>query len=131
MDMSKERKRDEGGQFEGEVTEQDILKVLNSADAPVLTASDIADELPVGDKAVYLRLRDMHDRGLVCRKEIGARAVAWWAKVEPRPEPATDDGLEKYRGMIETDKTAAELVEEARKKDREREERLMDVATDE
>jgi len=129
--MSNKRKRDEDGKFEGEVTEQDILKVLNSADAPVLTASGIADEVPVGDKAVYLRLRDMHDSGLVGRKEIGARAVAWWAKVEPRPEPATDDGFEKYRGMIETEKTAAELIEEAREKDREREERLMDVATDE
>lgn len=131
--MSEERERDEGGKFKDEVTEQDILKVLNSADTPVLTASDIADELPVGDKAIYLRLRDMHDRGLVGRKEIGARAVAWWAKVEPKPEVEGVEHLEAsdFRGMIETDKTAAELVKEAREKDREREERLMDVSSDE
>lgn len=131
--MSKERKRDEGGKFEGEVTEQDILRVLNRSEEPVLTASDIADELPVGDKAVYLRLRDMHDDHLVGRKKVGGRAVVWWAKVEPKPDIEGVEHLEAsdFRGMIETDKTAAELVEEAREKDREREERLMDVATDE
>jgi hypothetical protein len=130
--MSKERKRDEGGKFEGEVTEQDILRVLDRSEEPVLTASDIADELPVGDKAVYLHLRDMHDDGLVGRKKVGGRAVVWWAKVEPRPETGGEGrDLEEFRGILKTDKSAAELVEEVREADREREERLKNLATDE
>jgi len=128
--MPTERNRDGSGKFEEEVTEQDILKVFAGTDQPVLTASEIADELPVGDKAVYLRLKEMHDSELVNRKEVGARAVVWWAKVEPAPEPATDEGLDRYRGTLRTQKTAAELVDEAREKDREREERLKDSPDD-
>lgn len=131
--MSKKRRRDEGGKFEGEVTEQDILRVLDRSEEPVLTASEVADELPVGDKAVYLRLRDMHDDHLVGRKKVGGRAVVWWAEVEPRPEADDSEGrdIEEFRGMLETDKTAAELVDEAREADREREERLKNLAMDE
>jgi hypothetical protein len=130
--MSKERKRDEGGKFEGEVTEQDILRVLDRSEEPVLTASDISDELPVGDKAVYLRLRDMHDDGLLGRKKVGGRAVVWWAKVEPGPETGGEGReIEEFRGILKTDKSAAELVEESREADREREERLKNLATDE
>jgi len=128
--MSKERPRDESGKFEETVTEQDILKVFDRADEPVLTANDIADALPIGRDAVYRRLRDMHDKGLIGRKETGARAVAWWAKVEPAPDV---EGVEEmkagdFRGIVQSDKTARELIEESREKDREREERLMKVA---
>lgn len=131
--MSKERERDEDGKFEGEITEQDILRVLDSSGEPVLTASEVADELPVGDKAVYLRLRDMHADGIVGRKKVGGRAVVWWAKVEPRTELDDPEGrdIEEFRGTLETDKSAAELVEEARETDREREERFKNLATDE
>ncbi|XGI84722.1 hypothetical protein ACEU6E_10870 (plasmid) [Halorutilales archaeon Cl-col2-1] len=82
--MSTERTRDEGGKFEEKVTEQDILKLFDRADEPVLTASDLADALPIGRDAVYRRLRDMHEEDLVGKKKAGANAVVWWAKVAPR-----------------------------------------------
>ena len=131
--MSRHTKRGEGGQFEGDVSEQEILEAFDRADAPVMTAKEVADELPIKKDAVVYRLNKMHENGLVGRKDAGASAVVWWAKVEPKPDVEGVEHLEAsdFRGMIETDKTAAELVEEAREKDREREERLMDVATDE
>lgn len=116
------------------MSEQEILEAFDRADAPVATAKEVADELPITKDAVGYRLNKMHDRGLVGRKDAGASAVVWWAKVEPKPDVDADvEDMEAsdFRGMIETDKTAAELVDEAREKDREREERLMDVATDE
>ncbi len=129
--MSRHTKRGEGGRFEGEVSENDILGTFDRTDAPVMTAKEIANELPIKKDAVVYRLNKMHESGLVGRKDAGASAVVWWAKVEPRPEPVTNDGIEKYQGMLKTDKTAAELVKEAREKDREREDRLIELAGDE
>ncbi|XGI84206.1 hypothetical protein ACEU6E_02870 [Halorutilales archaeon Cl-col2-1] len=132
--MGGERPRREDGTFEKTVTEQDILKTLDSADAPIMTAKEIADELDASNVIVGERLKEMHDSGLVGRKKTGARAVAWWAKVKPQPEvdaDIEDMDASDFRGIIKTDKTAKQLVEEAREKDREREERLMDVAKNE
>lgn len=124
--MSRHTKRDdESGQFSGEVSEQNILKIFEKSDEPVLTASEVAEELPIKKDAVTYRLNKMHEKGLIGKKDAGARAVVWWSKVVSSPEPATEGGLEKYEGMLKTEKSAKELVEEAREKDREREERLL------
>jgi predicted transcriptional regulator len=82
MDMSEERRDD--GAFAETVSDQDVLFVFDAADEPILTAGEIAEALPVGPDAVYRRLRAMHEEGLVGRKKVGARAVAWWAEVAPR-----------------------------------------------
>lgn len=129
--MSRNTKRDEeSGQFAGEVSDREIIRVLESTDEPVMTAGEVAEHLPIGKDAVTYRLNKMHERGLVDRKDAGAHAVVWWSNVEPAPEPVSDS-LEKYRGTLDTEKTAAELVEEAREKDKEREERLSTPRTDE
>lgn len=82
-----EQQRDESGKFGEKVTDQDVLKMFDDADAPVLTAAEIADELPLSGSAVNSRLNRMREDGLVDRKETGARAVAWWATVAPRLSP--------------------------------------------
>lgn len=79
-----EQQRDEGGEFAEKVTDQDVLKVFDFADEPVLTASEVAAELPITREAVGRRLNRMREDELVDRKQTGARAVAWWATVAPR-----------------------------------------------
>jgi len=105
--MSSKRTRGEGGKFEEKVTEQDMLKVFDRADVPVLTASDLADVLPVGRDTVYRRLRDMNDEGLVGKKEAGARAVVWWAKVAPELSDEAKERVEEARKDIEEGNTVA------------------------
>ena len=73
-----ERKRNEQGQFADTVTEADLLACFDAADAPVLTATEIANELPIGRRGVTHRLEQLRERGLVGSKEAGARAVVWW-----------------------------------------------------
>jgi len=131
--MSRHTKRDEkSGKFEGEVTEQEILKALSHSSEPVLTAKEVSEELPIGSDAVTYRLKKMHEDGLVGRKEIGARAVAWWAKVEPILDDEHKDVEEMtagdFRGVLHSDKSDSEPLKESREKDREREKRLMKVA---
>lgn len=98
--------RDETGRFTETVTEQDILKVFDYEDDPALSAREVADGLRRFDKqltpeGVRNRLEEMHDAGLVERKEFGARAVGWWATVAPELDEATADRLDERKEVDE------------------------------
>jgi DNA-binding MarR family transcriptional regulator len=93
--MSENRPRREDGTFEEEVTEQEILKVFDYSDDPVLTAKEIADELDTTSVTVTRHLKEMLEDDLVGRKETGANAVAWWAKVAPRLSEETKKAVEE------------------------------------
>jgi predicted ArsR family transcriptional regulator len=83
------------------ISDQDILKVFDNTDDPFLTASEIADQLPVSRQAVNYRLDRMHEEGLVGRKKTGARAVGWWAKVAPRLSDESAERVERAREEID------------------------------
>ncbi|MHC3436528.1 hypothetical protein ACYJ1Y_00160 [Natrialbaceae archaeon A-gly3] len=76
--MSKDRSRGEGGTYEPEVSDEDLLDVFRESEKPVLTAKQVAGEVSIGRKAVLERLRGLEVRGVVERMEVGARAVVWW-----------------------------------------------------
>jgi repressor of nif and glnA expression len=91
--------RDDAGQFEETVTEQDILKMFDYEDDPVLTASEVADGLQrfgteITPEGVRNRLEQMAEKGMVSRKKLGARAVGWWAEVAPEIDTQTADTIE-------------------------------------
>lgn len=79
-----ETNRDDSGRFTETVTEQDILKAFDRADAPFLTAAELGEELSVSRQAANYRLKRMREDGLVDRKQTGARSAGWWATVAPR-----------------------------------------------
>lgn len=86
--------RDDAGRFEETVTEQDILKVFDYEDDPVLTAPEVAEGLQrfgkqLTPEGVRNRLEQMAEKGLVSRKKLGARAVGWWAEVAPELDTQT------------------------------------------
>ena len=86
--------RDDAGRFEETVTEQEILKVFDYEDDPVLTAPEVAEGLrrfgkEITPEGVRNRLDRMANKGLVSRKKLGARAVGWWAEVAPELDPET------------------------------------------
>ncbi len=85
--MSENQPRDEDGEFGEKVTEQDILKVFDAAADPFLTATEIADQLPISRQAVHHRLETMREKGTVDKKKTGARGAGWWATVAPRLDP--------------------------------------------
>lgn len=78
--MSEHRDRGDGE----EPTDQDILIAFDTADEPVLTASELAEQFPVSAEAIRQRLEQLHEEGAVGKKKTGARSVAWWAEVAPR-----------------------------------------------
>lgn len=102
------RRRAESGKFTEEVSEQDILKVFDRADAPFLTSGEVADELPISRSAVNHRLNRMRDAGLVDRKETGARSVGWWATVAPASSAETRRDIEATEGELERGETTSQ-----------------------
>lgn len=91
--------RDDAGRFEETVTEQEMLKVFDYEDDPVLTASEVADGLRrfgkhMTPEGVRNRLEGMAEEGLVSRKKLGARAVGWWAEVAPALDAETAETVD-------------------------------------
>jgi len=98
--------RDDTGQFKETVTDQDILKVFDYEDDPVLTAPEVADGLrrfgkQITPEGVRNRLEEMADEGLVSRKKLGARAVGWWAEVAPELNTETAETVEERKDADE------------------------------
>jgi len=59
------------------VSDKQILRCFTEADDPVLSAPELADELPISKTGVYKRLRDLDDRELIDSKKFG-QGKAWW-----------------------------------------------------
>ena len=102
-----EQQRDDAGKFSEKASEQDVLLVFDAASDPVLTASEVAEELPITREATVARLNRMCEAGLVDRKETGARAVVWWAAVAPRLSEETKARVERSREQIERGETVS------------------------
>lgn len=100
--------RDDSGRFTESVTEQAILKAFDRADAPFLTAKELADKLPFTRQAATYRLKQMLDDDLVGRKETGARSVGWWATVAPAPSAGTIHDIEATEGELERGDTISQ-----------------------
>jgi len=69
--------------------ESDIryLTVIVTDPDPVMTATEIADELGISQQAAHRKLSDMEERGLLKSKKTGARSRVYWP---------TTDGLDAY-----------------------------------
>lgn len=98
--------RNDAGQFEKTVTDQDILKVFDYEDDPVLTAPEVAEGLrrfgkSMTGEGVRNRLEEMATAGLVSRKKLGARAVGWWAEVAPELAAETAETVDDRRDADE------------------------------
>jgi len=98
--------RDESGRFDDTVTDQEILKVFDYEDDPVLTAPEVAEGLGrfgkgITPEGVRNRLDRMASEGLVGRKDVGARAVAWWAEVAPALNDETATTIDERKDADE------------------------------
>lgn len=98
--------RDEAGRYEETVSDQEILKVFDYEDDPVLTTQEVADGLgrfckQLTPAAVRHRLEQLAEEGLVVRKQFGARAVGWWATVAPELDHDVAEDVDDRKGSNE------------------------------
>lgn len=68
--------------------DENILGVFESTVDPVLTTSEVAEELPIGKRATLNRLEDLVERGEIESKDVGVGRV-WW-RAEPAVSPVDD-----------------------------------------
>ena len=64
------------------VTDEEILTVFRETDDPVLSTSEIAEDLPLQRRSVYDRLVSLAEEGRIKRKQIGGRNTVWWIAEE-------------------------------------------------
>lgn len=100
------RERGESGQFVKTVTKDRILGVFERVRGPVVTSSDVADQLDCTTNAAREGLAELHEQGLVERRKTG-RTVVWWLVDEEHDAPAAplrdlvgligDEGVDRVR----------------------------------
>lgn len=71
------RERDESGKYTQQVTLNDVLAVFDSADVPVLTATEVAEQLDCSRPSAYNKLEQLVEEGSIEKKKVGARAVVY------------------------------------------------------
>ena len=71
------RERDESGQYMEQVTLDSVLAVFENAEVPVLTASEVADELECSRPSAYNKLETLVEREELHKKKVGARAAVY------------------------------------------------------
>lgn len=72
-----ERERDESGKYTEQVTLDSVLSTFEKADLPVLTASEVAEELGCSRPAAYNKLESLVEQGDIQKKKVGARAAVY------------------------------------------------------
>lgn len=72
-----ERERDEGGKYTEQVTLESVLSVFEDAEIPVLTATEVAEELDCSRPSAYNKLERLVEEGGLHKKKVGARAVVY------------------------------------------------------
>jgi response regulator of citrate/malate metabolism len=72
-----ERERDESGKYTEQVTLDSVLAVFEEAEIPVLTATEVAEELDCSRPSAYNKLEELVESGEIHKKKVGARAAVY------------------------------------------------------
>lgn len=73
-----QRERDEGGKYVEQVTVGSVLSVFEEAEVPVLTATEVAEEVDCSRPAAYNKLEKLvEEEKKLHKKKVGARAAVY------------------------------------------------------
>lgn len=103
-----------------EVSDEEILEPIQLTDDPVLTTAEVAQSLPIGQRAVLNRLADLHEEGVVSRKNLDDQYSVWWipssSQVMLQPQiQAYEQKVEDYRQRSQpapSEETVLDLITE-------------------
>lgn len=82
---------DDGPGRPPEVTDEEFLEVFKTSDEPVLTASEVAERLPIERRGVLARLESLEERGFLRSKKVGSRSAVWWYPGHTSTKPVEPD----------------------------------------
>ena len=70
------------------VSNTDILKQIALCPDPIVTASELAEELSYSRQRVNQKLDEFVQEGWVAEREVGARAMVYWLTEDGKTEIA-------------------------------------------
>jgi DNA-binding IclR family transcriptional regulator len=59
------------------VTPEQVLNTFAEAEVPVLTSSEVADEIECSREAAYNKLETLVEQDYIYKKKVGSRAVVY------------------------------------------------------
>ena len=65
------------------VSDAEILVLFTESEDPILSATEVAEDLPIGDRGTHERLKKLHENGFLERKSVG-QGMAYWITDEGR-----------------------------------------------
>jgi len=60
------------------VSDEEILQVFRDSEDPVLVASEVAEQVEIGRRAVNYRLENLESKRILQAKRVGGRSTVWW-----------------------------------------------------
>ena len=72
-----ERSRDDQGKYTEQVTLDQVLAIFDTANIPVLTASEVSGLLDCSRPTAYNKLETLVEEELIQKKKVGSRAVVY------------------------------------------------------
>lgn len=60
------------------VSDEEILDVFRDASDPVLTTSEVSEEIGIGHRGTFDRLDQLEADGKLNMKKVGETAAVWW-----------------------------------------------------
>lgn len=123
------RQRDEKGRFVEDVPLEEINEFVQEA-APVVTTREVANHFDIPWRTANHKLHKLVEKGTVAKSKFG-QTTLWGRRSPPTSsagEAPTSGGFRQFRGVMDAEKSADELVAEAREEDAKRDERLLRAA---
>lgn len=65
-------------------SEQRYMSAVARSPDPVVTTTEIAEELDLTQQAVYNAFQNLESKGLIQSKKVGSRSKVWWLTVQGR-----------------------------------------------
>jgi len=60
------------------VSDDEILELFRTSAEPVLTATEIAEQVDLSRRNILNRLKDLESEGEIRSKKVGGRSTVWW-----------------------------------------------------
>ena len=86
------RDMDSEGRFVKKYDKEDVMKVFDMVEGPVITAGDVAEAYDSGAETARRRLRELHADGRIEKREARKR-ILWWRTDEDEDSPDVADVL--------------------------------------
>ena len=74
------RRRNDRGQYVEEMTEEEILSLLDRVPGPVIATTDVADHFDSTTEGARRKLNALCDRDVLNRRKVGGTRVYWKAE---------------------------------------------------